>query len=83
MTRGTTHDEGHHMTKGTETMTLRVPGMSCAHCEAAVIAEVSKVAGVAHVQVDLATKDVTVTGHDLDATAIVAAIDEAGYEASG
>jgi copper chaperone len=59
---------------------LLVPGMSCGHCEAAVKDEVGKVSGVADVQVDLATKAVVVSGHDLDRVAIVAAIDEAGYE---
>ncbi|MGZ7087130.1 MAG: cation transporter, partial [Ilumatobacteraceae bacterium] len=34
-------------------MVLEVPGMSCAHCEAAVKGEVGKVAGVGVVDVDL------------------------------
>lgn len=59
---------------------MTVPGMSCGHCESAVTTEVSKVPGVAEVAVDLASKLVTVRGSDLDPMAIVAAIDEAGYE---
>jgi len=62
------------------TLTLTVPGMSCGHCEAAVKGEVTKVAGVTDVQVDLDTKIVTVLGDGLDRAAVVAAIDEAGYE---
>lgn len=62
------------------TLTLSVPGMTCGHCEAAVKQEVGSVAGVAGVAVDLDTKDVTVTGTELDREAIVAAIDEAGYD---
>lgn len=62
---------------------LHVPGMSCGHCEAAVKGEVSKVAGVSGVAVDLQTKIVTVAGDALDRDAIVAAIDEAGYEVVG
>jgi len=62
------------------TLTFSVPGMTCGHCEAAVKGEVGKVAGVSDVAVDLATKLVTVNGSALDATAIVAAIDEAGFE---
>lgn len=62
------------------TLTLQVPGMTCGHCEAAVKQEVGAVPGVTAVDVDLATKDVTVTGTDLDRSAIVAAIDEAGYD---
>jgi len=61
-------------------LTFTVPGMTCGHCEAAVKGEVGKVAGVTDVAVDLATKLVTVSGSALDTTAIVAAIDEAGFE---
>jgi len=59
-------------------LTFTVPGMTCGHCEAAVKGEVGKV--VTDVAVDLATKLVTVSGSALDTTAIVAAIDEAGFE---
>jgi copper chaperone len=58
-----------------------VPGMTCDHCVAAVTEEVSKVAGVTAVDVDLATKLVHVHGTALESAALVAAIDEAGYEA--
>jgi copper chaperone CopZ len=66
-----------------DTLTLKVPGMSCGHCEAAVTTEVSKVAGVTAVTVDLTTKDVEITGTALDRAAIVAAIGEAGYDVEG
>jgi copper chaperone CopZ len=59
---------------------FHVPGMSCGHCETAVKSEVGRVAGVAGVAVDLETKIVTVTGEAFERDAIVAAIDEAGYE---
>ena len=65
------------------TLTFTVPGMTCGHCEAAVKGEVGKVTGVAGVDVDLTTKLVTVAGADLDRAAIVAAIDEAGFEVAG
>ena len=61
-------------------LTFTVPDMSCGHCEAAVKAEVCKVSGVVDVDVDLGTKIVTVAGDTLDRDAIIAAIDEAGYE---
>jgi copper chaperone CopZ len=64
-----------------ETRTYAVPGMHCAHCEAAVTEELEGVAGVAAVDVDLETKRVTVRGDSLDDAALVAAIDEAGYDA--
>ena len=63
-----------------ETLTLSVPGMTCGHCEASVKKEVGGVLGVTDVDVDLETKDVVVTGAGLDRDAIVAAIDEAGYD---
>ncbi len=63
-----------------KTLTLSVPGMTCGHCESAVKQEVGAVSGVADVTVDLDSKDVVVTGTDLDRDVIVAAIDEAGFD---
>jgi copper chaperone len=63
-----------------ETLTLLVPGMTCGHCEAAVGEEVGALTGVTEVAVNLDTKLVTVTGTQLDRDAIVAAIDEAGFD---
>ena len=65
----------------TPVQTYAVPGMTCDHCKAAVAEEVGEIAGVTAVDVDLATKLVGVHGHDVDPAAVVAAIDEAGYEA--
>jgi copper chaperone len=62
------------------TITYSVPDISCGHCRAAITSEVSTVAGVESVSVDLDAKTVTVTAEPLDEAAIVAAIDEAGYE---
>jgi copper chaperone CopZ len=55
--------------------------MTCAHCQAAVTDEVTKVAGVTGVNVDLETKLVQIHGRDIEPAAVVAAIDEAGYDA--
>src|SRR6516164_6096962 len=62
-----------------ETVTYRVPGMSCEHCRAAVTKELRCVAGVESVAVDLDEKLVTVRGSSLEDAALRAAIDEAGY----
>jgi copper ion binding protein len=62
-------------------LTYRVDGMSCEHCRTAVSGEVGRVTGVHAVDVDLETKLVRVEGTDVDAAAVVAAIDEAGYDA--
>ncbi len=62
------------------TLTYSVPGVSCAHCQTAITDEVSTLPGVEAVEVDLGAKTVVVTGDPLDEEAIIAAIDEAGYE---
>ena len=64
-----------------ETITYSVPGISCGHCRAAITAEVTAVGGVDSVEVDLDTKLVRISGEDLADAVLVAAIDEAGYEA--
>lgn len=60
------------------TATYSVPDISCQHCVDAITTEVAKVDGVTDVTVDLDAKTVAVVGGD--ETAIVAAIDEAGYD---
>jgi copper chaperone len=64
-----------------ETLTYRVAGMTCDHCKAAVNGEVAKVAGVIAVDVDLDSKLVRILGESVHHAAVVAAIDEAGYDA--
>jgi copper chaperone CopZ len=64
-----------------DTITYTVPGMSCGHCRDAITTEVCALAGVDAVDVDLETKLVRVSGAGLDDAALMAAIDEAGYEA--
>jgi copper chaperone CopZ len=56
-----------------------VTGMTCEHCAASVREEVSEVAGVSEVVVDVAANSVTVHGADLDDARLRAAIVEAGY----
>jgi copper chaperone len=61
-----------------------VAGMVCEHCVSAVTQEVGGIDGVTEVQVDLAAGRVRVTSSGpLDAAAVRAAVDEAGYEISG
>jgi copper chaperone len=65
----------------TTTTTFRVAGMTCGHCVRAVTEEVTKLSGVASVDVDLASGQVTVaSAAPLDDADIAAAVDEAGYE---
>ena len=60
--------------------TYTVHGMSCSHCVLSVREEVSDVRGVAAVDVDLVSGRLTVTGREIDAGAVRAAVAEAGYE---
>jgi copper chaperone len=61
-----------------------VTGMTCGHCVASVTEEVSAIAGVSAVAVDLPTGKVTVTSAvPLDVAAVGAAVDEAGYQLVG
>jgi len=54
--------------------------MHCATCEASIKRELVAVAGVEGVDVDLASKLVTVRGRSLDDGKLREAIDEAGYD---
>ncbi|GAA1282591.1 hypothetical protein Psi02_31710 [Planotetraspora silvatica] len=63
------------------TATFTVKGMTCGHCVSSVKEEVGEVAGVAGVQVDLATGLMTVESESpIDAARISTAVAEAGYE---
>ena len=58
-----------------------VTGMTCGHCVASVTEEVSEVPGVDHVDVVLETGTLTVTSAEpVDAAAVRAAVEEAGYQ---
>jgi copper chaperone len=57
--------------------TFNVPDISCQHCIDAITREVTAVDGVTDIAIDLDTKTVAVIGGD--DSAVIAAIDEAGY----
>lgn len=57
-----------------------VQGMTCGHCVNSVTQEVSSLAGVSHVAVDLESGNVTVEStQPLNVADVQAAIEEAGY----
>ncbi|GAB3078529.1 heavy-metal-associated domain-containing protein [Corynebacterium aquatimens] len=56
-----------------------VEGMTCAHCEASVVEEVSEVAGVESATADHASGKLVVTGEGFSAAEISKAVSEAGY----
>ena len=63
------------------TTTYTVQGMTCGHCVASVTEEVSGIAGVSDVAVDLESGAVTVTSESpLDGATVKAAVEEAGFE---
>ena len=66
------------------TAAYTVTGMTCGHCVSAVTEEVSQIPGVTAVDVDLGSGGLTVTSDvPVDAAAVRAAVEEAGYEVAG
>ena len=60
---------------------LKISGMSCGHCQSAVESALKSVNGVEQVRVDLANGTAEVEGN-ADVAALVAAVQEEGYQAS-
>ena len=60
--------------------TYSVSGMTCSHCVMSVREEVSEVAGVEAVDVDLSSGRLVVRGEGIEDSAVEAAVAEAGYE---
>lgn len=60
---------------------FQVTGMSCGHCEAAIRSELELVAGVEGVDVSAQTGRLVVTGTP-EIADVIAAVDEAGYQAT-
>ncbi len=61
---------------------LKVSGMTCGHCVAAVGQAVRAVAGAKDVKVDLEHGEVTIDGNP-DPAAVRAAIESEGYQVQG
>ena len=61
--------------------TITVDGMSCGHCEQTVANAIGSVPGVTDVTVDRTVGTATVDG-EADVNDLVAAVENAGYEAS-
>jgi copper chaperone CopZ len=60
--------------------TYTVKGMTCDHCAGSVTAEVTKIAGVTEVAVDVAAGRLTVVSSSpVPAAAVEEAVEEAGY----
>lgn len=63
------------------TTEFQVTGMTCGHCEMSVREEVAKIDGVDSIQVSAASGALVVTSAaPVDPAAVIAAVDEAGYQ---
>lgn len=64
------------------TSEFQVSGMTCGHCEMSVREEVGAVPGVTEIAVSHETGKLVVTSAEpVDEAAVLAAVDEAGYQA--
>lgn len=64
------------------TSEFQVTGMTCGHCELSVREEVGQVPGVEQIQVSAQTGRLVVSGAEtVEASKVLAAVDEAGYSA--
>jgi len=64
------------------TSEYKVTGMTCGHCEMSVREEVGGIAGVESVEVDAQTGRLVVSAAtEIDASAVISAVEEAGYSA--
>ena len=68
--------------EGKDDVTLKVDGMSCGHCKNAVEKAVKGVTGVTSAEVDLAAKEVKISGC-FDKVVVAKAIEDAGYNVIG
>lgn len=73
------HEHGHHCHCHLATKTYTVKGMTCNHCRANTEKVIRTVKGVESVSVDLSTGIATVTGDDIDDTAIREAVESIGF----
>ena len=65
--------------KEMETMTLKIDGMTCAHCENTITKALIACPGVASAKVSAPDGTAVVKGENLDKKALAKAVDEAGY----
>lgn len=64
------------------TSEYQVTGMTCGHCESSVREEVGAIEGVEQVDVSAATGRLVITSHEpIEDAAVLAAVNEAGYQA--
>lgn len=65
-----------------QTIELTITGMTCDHCVNSVTGALKDVEGVKDAVVSLDEKRATVTAESVDIAALIAAVEEEGYEAA-
>lgn len=76
---GVGNSNGEGALPNTEEVVLQVAGMTCSHCEAAVVRNLGEIPGVVSVRADRVANMVVVTGRGLDKRKISEAIETLGY----
>ena len=61
---------------------LKVSGMTCGHCEAAVSKALQSIEGVSSVEVSRLAGTASIQGNSIDTQKLIAAVIEEGYSAS-
>lgn len=64
------------------TIELKINGMTCDHCVKSVTTALKEVPGVSDALVSLEAESATVTADEVDVAALIAAVEEEGYEAA-
>jgi len=62
---------------------ITIEGMTCGHCAISVTNELVTLEGVSNVQVDHSSGKATVEGDGVTEDQLAAAVEEAGYQATG
>ena len=62
---------------------ISIEGMTCGHCAMSVTNELATLEGVSNVQVDYAAGKATVESDGVSEDQLSAAVEEAGYQATG
>ncbi len=62
---------------------ISIEGMTCGHCAMSVTNELATLEGVSNVQVDHASGKATVESNGVSEEQLSAAVEEAGYQATG
>jgi copper chaperone len=65
-----------------QSIQLKIEGMTCDHCVRSVTYAVKDVPGVADAKVSLETNSAVIEGDQIDVNRIIEAIEEEGYSAS-